>query len=278
MKGKQMSENTKVNMFVDADSIFFKVAYSAKNDKELRVNYDTFCRRMELEVTNKLVNPFDNKQLLAPIYAVKGNDNYRKKLSSDYKSTRPDLDQEIKDKLNFLHAHAMNKGAVASTGMEADDLVSIWAYEAREKEEQYVICGIDKDLLQIPGNHYNYGKDTWTFIDDLTGNYNLMLQCLTGDNSDNIKGIKGIGPKKAAKILEGIDTPADRWERVIKEWEDNNLPRHELELSKKLLTMLTSWKDYENIRTHLQSKATLRKPHDPQKQDVKTESVSGLSE
>lgn len=268
----------KINMFIDADSIFFKIAYNAASDKELASSYDKFCRTMELEVTNKLMNPFADDEELSPLYAVKGKDNFRKQLSSDYKSKRPELDEGIKKRLNFLHSHAMNKGAVASTGMEADDLVSIWGYEARAKDEQYVICGIDKDLLQIPGNHYNYGKNTWSFIDDNTANYNLMIQCLTGDNTDNIKGIKGIGPKKAEAILKEIITPADRWERVIKEWEYHNYERYELELSYKLLRMLTSWEEYETIRTHIQSKATISKRNDTQKQDDKAESISGLSE
>lgn len=268
----------KINMFIDTDSIFFKIAYNDASNKELSSSYDKFCRAMELEVKNKLMNPFDEEEELVSIYAVKGKDNFRKELSSDYKSKRPELDEGIKKRLNFLHAHALNKGAVASTGMEADDLVSIWAYEAREKDEQYVICGIDKDLLQIPGNHYNYNKNTWTFIDDNIANYNLMIQCLTGDTTDNIKGIKGIGPKKAAAILKDIINPADRWERVIKEWEDYKYDRHELELSYKLLRMLTSWDEYENIRTHIQNKTTIRKPNDTPKQNDKTESISGLSE
>ena len=85
-------------------------------------------------------------------------------------------------------------------------------------------------------------------------------------------------PKKAEAILKEIITPADRWERVIKEWEYHNYERYELELSYKLLRMLTSWEEYETIRTHIQSKATISKRNDTQKQDDKAESISGLSE
>ena len=31
------------HMFVDTDSIFFKIAYKSKNQSELRKNYNTFC-------------------------------------------------------------------------------------------------------------------------------------------------------------------------------------------------------------------------------------------
>ncbi|MDD9803164.1 MAG: hypothetical protein OXU53_11530, partial [Deltaproteobacteria bacterium] len=87
--------------------------------------------------------------------AVKGHGNFRKDLYANYKSNRVTKD-DIKDYLNYGHKHMLEKyDAVQADGMEADDLVSIWAYEAREEEVPYVIAGIDKDLKQIPGNHYN---------------------------------------------------------------------------------------------------------------------------
>lgn len=263
---------TNINMLVDADSIFFKVAYGSTTESDLRKNYSNFCKKMELTVKDKLCNPFDEEEIFTPYYAVKGTGNFRKDIYPEYKSHRPDLDQDIKDKLNFLHRYALDQGAVAADGMEADDLVSIWAYEARENENQYVICGIDKDLLQIPGNHYNYGKDTWQFIDDDEGHLRLMLQCLTGDNADNIPGLKGIGPKKAEKILKDIPEKR-RWNRVRAAWRGHGASLKQLEVSHRLLRMLTSWNEYEDIRTHLQNKTVVSKQHDVQEQVNQTESL-----
>jgi 5'-3' exonuclease len=227
--------NKTINMFVDTDSIFFKIAYNAKTENELR----------------------------------KGLNNFRKELSGDYKAKRPELDQNIKDRLNFLHKHAVKKGAIEATGMEADDLVSIWAYEARERKEQYVICGIDKDLLQIPGNHYNYNKATWQFINDETAHYNLMVQCLTGDTTDNIMGLKGIGPKKAAKLLEGVSS-AELWSKVQDLWKEHGYHQEQCLTSYNLLRMLTTWEEYEKIKTYIQNKTSVRKSNDIQKQSNKT--------
>ena len=42
--------------------------------------------------------------------------------------------------------------------------VSIWAAEAREEDRPYFVVGIDKDLLQIPGKHYNFAKRTHTSV------------------------------------------------------------------------------------------------------------------
>ncbi len=267
-----------VNMFVDADSIFFKIAYNSKNENALRKNFNSFCNTMKLAIKEKLTNPFDEEENFSVLYAIKGLNNFRKELSGDYKAKRPELDKEIRDKLNFLHSYAVTtKEAVEATGMEADDLVSIWAYEARERKEQYVICGIDKDLLQIPGNHYNYSKDTWQFIDDETAHYNLMLQCLTGDSTDNIMGLKGIGPKKGAKLLEGISSAA-LWDKVQDLWKEHGYHHEQCLMSYNLLRMLTSWKEYEDIRSYIQNKTSVRKSNDVQKQSDKADKVSKLSE
>ena len=266
-----------LNILVDADSIFFKVAYGATSESDLRKKYDSFCRKLELTVKDKLCNPFDEDETATTYYAVKGTGNFRKDLYDKYKSNRPNLDQDIRDKLNFLHRYAITNGAIPADNMEADDLVCIWAYEAREAEDQYVICGIDKDLKQIPGNHYNYGKDTWDFIDDDTGHYNLMLQCLTGDNTDGIPGLKGIGPKKAEKILK--DTPKERrWNRVKAAWRGHGGNLKQLEVSYKLLRMLTSWEELNDIRTHLSGEAAIGKQHDVPQQSDKAEAVHRLSE
>ena len=140
--------------------------------------------------------------------------------------------------------------------MEADDLVSIWAYEAREEEVPYVIAGIDKDLKQIPGNHYNFNKQLHEFVDDDNANLNLMLQCLTGDTSDNIPGLKGIGPAKASKILAGVPM-ARRWSRVRAAWRRHGAG--DPALSYRLLSMLKSWEEFEDVKSQISSEASERK-------------------
>jgi DNA polymerase-1 len=261
-------------MFVDTDSIFFKIAYKSKNQSELRKNYNSFCNKMKMEVSDKMVNPFTDE--LQVLYAVKGTGNFRKDLSPDYKSQRPELDKEVRDKLNYLHKYAVSKGAIQADGMEADDLVSIWAHEALDRKEEYVICGIDKDLLQIPGHHYNYGKDTWKLINEEEALHNLYLQCLTGDATDNIPGLKGIGPKKAEKILAGV--PLNRqWNKIKATWKEHRQTIEQLELSHKLLRMLTTWIEYEDIKAYIQDQTSVSKSDDIQEQSNKADQVHTIS-
>jgi len=261
-------------MFVDTDSIFFKISYKSNNKSELKKNYNSFCNKMRMEVSDRLVNPFTDE--LKVLYAVKGKGNFRKDLAPDYKSKRPELDQKIKDKLNYLHKYAVSKGAIQADGMEADDLVSIWAYEAMESKDEYVICGIDKDLLQIPGHHYNYGKDTWQLINEEEALHNLYLQCLTGDTTDNIPGIKGIGPKKAEKILAGV--PLSRqWNKINAAWKEHGQTIKQLDLSYKLLKMLTTWEEHEDIKAYIQDQTSVSKSNDIQEQSNKADQVHTVS-
>ncbi len=232
---------------IDADSIYFRVAYKTKKKNEIRKNIDIMMK----EIEGQCFIPDEMK------VAVKGRGNFRKDLYSEYKVNRKELEPEMKEALTYGHQYMVEKwNAVEADGMEADDLVSIWAYEARDNEDAYVVVGIDKDLKQIPGNHYNFVKKEHVFIDDDEAHLLLMTQALTGDNSDNIPGIKGVGPVKAKKILSGVHI-GRRWSRVKAAWRANG--SGDPSLSLRLLTMLKSMEELNVIQEEIKSKASLSK-------------------
>jgi DNA polymerase-1 len=80
--------------------------------------------------------------------------------------------------------------------------MGILSTEARGK---YIICSIDKDMMQIPGRHYNWNTQRRTMQTVNEANYFFYRQILTGDPGDGYTGIPGCGPVKADKILEGLD-------------------------------------------------------------------------
>ena len=120
---------------------------------------------------------------------------------------------------------------------------------AETANQEYTVAGIDKDLLQITGTHYNFVKKEITEISEDTANLKLMLQCLTGDRSDNIPGIKGIGPKKAEKLLSGVPMQR-RWNRVRAAWRANKAG--DPDVAKRLLTMITSWEELDDIKKQIE--------------------------
>ena len=230
-------------ILVDADSLYFRICFKTHKTKEIRKN-----------IKHSLDEIHSNNLMGRMKIAVKGFNNWRKDFYPDYKSNRPELQPEMKKALTYAHQFMVQDlGAHQADGMEADDLVSIWSYEAREMKLPYVVAGIDKDLLQIPGNHYNFIKKEHKFVDDDEANYNLMIQCLTGDSSDNIPGIKGIGPVKAKKLLGSRPIEA-RWSRVRAAW--RGYKAGDPSVSWRLLKMLTSWEELEDVQKEIKDKTS----------------------
>ena len=237
-------------VLVDADSLFFKVCCVTKRNTEIRKSIREAINGIRRDCAS------DNIMM-----AVKGRGNFRNDLASDYKANRKELDADLRVALNYAHSYMVDElGAIPADGMEADDLVSIWATEARDEGRDYVVAGIDKDLLQIQGDHYNYNKKTHQTISRDEGNLNLMRQCLIGDTADNIAGIKGIGPKKAAKILDGVPM-SERWTTVCSTWKEHEAG--DPTRSWRLLKMLETFEEYEVIMNAitLKDQTLLRKPN-----------------
>jgi 5'-3' exonuclease len=177
------------------------------------------------------------------IYLSDSTENgFRSQILSSYKATRTQPKPKHYDALKeYLISSEWN--AAITLGQEADDQLGIDQVSLNEVEDwpdgagwaSSVICSIDKDLFQVPGNHYNFVKKQHAFVTPEGGLWYFYKQLLTGDVVDNIKGIYGIGPKKAEKILQGVETESDlfskalgayqawcekEWKKPIKEWKD----------------------------------------------------------
>ena len=71
-------------------------------------------------------------------------------------------------------------------------------------------------MLQIPCRHFNLNRGDWTTVSKFAGLKFFYVQILTGDTSDNIKGVYGIGPQTAKKLLSGLTTEEDLWDACVK--------------------------------------------------------------
>jgi 5'-3' exonuclease len=105
---------------------------------------------------------------------------------------------------------------MAPDTLEADDALGI------NQTDDTMIVSLDKDLLMVPGKHFSWeikGKgwskpDRWLDQTELGGLKLFFEQCLKGDSSDNIKGIAGIGLKRAQDILTGKETEQELFDVV----------------------------------------------------------------
>jgi hypothetical protein len=111
--------------------------------------------------------------------------------------------------------------ATYTDGIEADDAIGIAAMEAKAAGKDYCIVSNDKDLLQIPGTHYNWVTKEFSTVSPKEAKSQLFSQILSGDSTDNVPGLEGIGPATAAKILEGAQSPEEMVDRVVGQYQLN---------------------------------------------------------
>jgi DNA polymerase-1 len=135
---------------------------------------------------------------------ISGKSNFRYDIAKTvpYKGNRKDA---VKPKhYDALREHLVKRhGAILTVGEEADDTVAI---DSTTLLDECWIVHVDKDLDQLQGWHYNPVKDERYYVDPFEAYKSFCLQLLTGDRTDNIPGLQGIGPKKAEKALKDAKT------------------------------------------------------------------------
>jgi len=183
---------------IDADIVAYRVACTLEDDDA----EDFVYARAEDLIDQILVNTEATEYRLF----LTGKNNFRYTIYPEYKAHRPKEKPFWLEKCRQYLIATFNAEVI--DGQEADDALGI------AQTEDTIICSIDKDLLMIPGRHYNFVKDEFQEVTNDSGMFHFYMQCLTGDRSDNIKGIEKIGPKKAEKILAGCVTEQEMFNAV----------------------------------------------------------------
>lgn len=125
----------------------------------------------------------------------------RSEIYPEYKKNRSEKSEASKYELQKAIESILDDGVrgASCAGYEADDVIATLV-----KQDEYTVYGTDKDLLQCTDLVEPYtGKikapvPTLGIMRDMVVDY----LALTGDDSDNIKGVKGIGQKTAVRMLE----------------------------------------------------------------------------
>ncbi|MCX7663986.1 MAG: DNA polymerase I [Gemmataceae bacterium] len=180
---------------------------------------------------------------------------FRDELSPSYKKNRTPPPDELVAQIPMIEEvlKCMNIPHLAKEGYEADDVMATIARIGEEQGYQVVLCTTDKDCRQLITDHvslYNLRKklffDAQTLKEEwgITPQQVIDYQSLVGDSADNVKGVKGIGEKTAAKLLNdfgSIDNILVRLNEVkpqrIQDAIRESYQSGELELARKLVTL-----------------------------------------
>ena len=182
---------------IDADVIAYRVSFACKEETQEKAA-TTLSSLLEDILYSQL-------DIATHELYLTGKGNFRNEIATTvpYKENRRDKERPLH--LDFLRGYMADAwSAETATGEEADDLIAIRATELGE--DGCIIVSIDKDFNQVPGWHYNFVKRDKYYVTAQDGLRFFYKQILTGDRVDNIKGIKGVGDKKADKMLEDAKT------------------------------------------------------------------------
>ena len=137
---------------------------------------------------------------------------FRHQLCADYKANRELPDEALAFQLNACRqlCRVLGIAEMASTTYEADDLIAAVARAVRLENVQPVVVTRDKDLTQIieaEDLYWDFGKAPPKTQRQVEKDLKLGCQqmadflALTGDSSDNIAGVPGVGAKTAKQLL-----------------------------------------------------------------------------
>ena len=196
---------------------FFGIQQPLKTPEGVLVNavYGTF---------NMLHRIFEDLKPHSVVAALDSRSSNRKEEYSDYKSTRSKMPDDLRHQIPMIHQmlEAMGIQTVIEEGLEADDLIYNLCLEHKEFDEVY-ICSSDKDLMQLVNDKVKVYDSLKQKTYDRAGvieKFGVAPEqvvdylSLLGDASDSIPGVKGIGEKGAAKLLQEFGSLDNIYSRI----------------------------------------------------------------
>jgi len=146
-----------------------------------------------------------------------GRFTFRNQIDSGYKANRGDPPEDLVPQFPLAQAaiQALGIPTFSVPGYEADDLMATLAKRMEEQRFNTVLVASDKDLMQLirPGvwvmDPRTYGLVGAPEVEAKFGvqpEQMIDLQALIGDSTDNISGVRGVGAKSGAALLQAMGT------------------------------------------------------------------------
>lgn len=139
---------------------------------------------------------------------------FRHELSTSYKATREEKDPTLVERLRWaremcLDIHGIQ--TVAVQGFEADDVLATLTSRATAAGMNVVMLALDKDMMQLVDGERVFmwdGKRSVVGPDQVVEKFGVPptqlrdYLALVGDTVDGVPGVRGLGPKAAAELLD----------------------------------------------------------------------------
>lgn len=242
---------------VDGSNTAFRAHYAIQSDMRAPDGLPTRALFGFTRILLKLLK--DHQPTHCAVVFDKGL-SFRNELFPDYKGQRPDMPEDLRAQWEEFPGLCQDLGirAVVQSGYEADDIIGCLTVKHASPDTHVVIVSSDKDFGQLVTDRVkmlDVGKNLMMGPPEIEEKWGvgpqrvIDLLALMGDSSDNVPGIKGVGPKKAAAFLnkygdlQGVLDSADdiggkTGQRVAESAEI-------AKLSRTLVTIVTDFTDEE---------------------------------
>jgi len=225
---------------IDADIILYKACRVA--EEEVNWGDDQWVLWSDLNKVKTIIDDqvgliVEEMKAGRSILCFSDTKNYRKEINPEYKANR----RGGRKPLCFTGALQYCKDTYENrqfSNLEADDVIGIIATTDNLLNE-YVIVSEDKDLLTIPGLHWNLKTKEIFSLSEKEADFNFYNQTLTGDTVDNYKGCPNVGKVTAEKLLRSALTKGENlWETVVTRFEKAGLKEEDAILNARMARIL----------------------------------------
>ncbi|HEX4416746.1 MAG TPA: DNA polymerase I [Kofleriaceae bacterium] len=211
---------------VDGHGYIFRAHYGLMNSsrgerREVRLSTSEGMPTGALYVFSRMLmrleEDFAPRRMAVVFDDKSGKRTFRAELYPEYKATRKEAPEELQVQMDYFGKVVDGLGwpVLRVPGVEADDVIATLVEQARARDWEVVIFSADKDIMQMVGDHVSMidalHQKTYT-RDEVIKKMGVAPEkipdflALVGDTSDNIPGIRGVGGKTAATLLDTYGT------------------------------------------------------------------------
>lgn len=201
-------------LLIDGNALMHR-AYHALPPFKTKSGIQTNAVYGFISILNKAIQDFN------PFHVIVSFDTpvptFRKKMFKEYQSQRPKMENELSQQFPIAK-EALDAGHIIhleKEGYESDDVIGTISRKFNTNGDRVLILSGDKDILQLVNDkvfvitpQLGFSKQVVYSVPEVEKRFGIKpeqipdFKALMGDQSDNYKGAKGIGPKTAAKLLQ----------------------------------------------------------------------------
>lgn len=199
---------------IDGSSYIFRAYYAIQplsTSKGLPTNALYGFTRMLLKLTGE-----EKPDMLAVVFDTREK-TFRGEIYPEYKANRKEPPDDLIPQFPYFEpiVDALGIKRLSKPGFEADDVIGTIASRAEKEGYDVVIVTGDKDFMQLVSSNiqlYDTMKGMWIGKNEVKKRFGVVpervvdVMSLIGDTSDNIPGVRGIGEKAAAALINQFGT------------------------------------------------------------------------